>query len=50
MKNQTSINNDCNPACKLLFDKNYIEITVYFVSGDKLTIACESIYVDDKII
>lgn len=33
--------------CKPLDNKNYIETTIYFKSGDKLTIVCEEIYADD---
>ncbi len=37
-------------ACKPLANKNYIETTVYFKSGDKLTIVCEAICVDDEMV
>lgn len=35
-------------GCKLQLDKNYIETTVYFISGDKLTIVCEYIEMDNR--
>lgn len=46
MKKQSSIDKDC----KLISDTKYMEISIYLISGDKLTIACETIDVDDKMI
>ena len=36
--------------CPLLSDEKFIEISLYFKTGDSLTIVCESLEVDDDML
>lgn len=38
-----------NDSCPILSDKKFIEISIGFLNGDTLTIACESLEVDDDM-
>lgn len=39
-----------NDSCPILSDKKFIEISIGFLNGDTLTIACESLEVDDDMV
>ena len=39
-----------NEFCPLLSDEKFIEISLYFKTGDSLTIVCESLEVDDDML
>lgn len=44
----TMLQSPIDPRCKLSPDKNYIETIITFTSGDRLTIACESIEIEHR--